>query len=1728
MTTPNFDTTKLTAFPAHAKTPKQTKRKMVDSGDSTQNQIDDPHQILAQNTLEESLQDVPQEATQDAVQDVPQDVPQNSTQDVSQDVPQNAAQDIPQDPISESAPIKTVEPALSGASETISGSAGGSGVIGGTVGAGASSASAFSLSNVVGVVGGVNITTGGLLAAGGGVAALAALGGGGGSASAPAGTGGVNIHSPVLTANSLIMPADTPIILNTTNFNATDADLNPAQTTLTFTVSNVTGGEFQLVNNNTVVTSFTNVQIAAGAIQFVSSNVPNVPPSYLTVVSDGKYTSTPAAAAISYMYSYAGTVSGVNIIEAVNGGIDTIRTTDNVDLSALTVNGAANLKGSGADEGIERILIATGTTATFNGAQLSGNTIAINESTAGTTNLNINVASGTTATFANLTFGAFTGGDAWDDGADTITINGAGGAENITGTSFADTITGGAGNDMITGAGGADSLNGGFNDDIFVFASKADLNAAVVIDGGAGNDRIQMTAAVALTDTDFATSQSIETLGLTDASTVTLGINANTAGIINVVTGAGATNLTSTDISLLNVNAAALAENTLLTLAGNTAKVVTGLVGNLQASGQTSVTTGNALDNGISITTGSAVTSITANGAGDQILTNAAALADNITLTLIGSADETVTGLIGDIVASDMTGALNVTTGTVDALSIAVGRGPNSVNTSALSNNQVLTLTGGSTTTVSGLTGDVMAGSLTGTLSIFAGDNTTDQNISITTGMAATSITANGADDQILTNAAVLADNVTLTLIGSAAETVTGLIGDVVASNLTGSLNITTGAVAGLSIATGSGPNTINASALADNQLLTLTGSTAATVTLPNGDLAASAYTGNITVTATTGSHSITTGSGNDTINGGAGADIITGGSGNDIIAGGGGADSLSGGANNDTFVLTSIADLNTAVSIDGGAGSDRIQMTAAIAGQLVDTDFKNSTTGATKVTSIETLGLTGANTITLGVHANTAGIANVVTGIGATNLTSTDIALLNVDASALGDNVVLSMFGSSAATVKLSSGDLAASTYTGDLNVTAGTGTNAITTGSGNDTITGGAGIDTVNSGAGLDTIIVNAGHSISGAKDIITGFDLANDTLRIVATGVTTFVHGTIYSAVTGQDGQVSLDGDTTFTGGNDVVVAFAAQIGVLNKVNFDARLEYNLTGSDVDDLITGGVLNDTLSGGSGDDTLTGGLGDDTLIGGIGKDILTGGLGADTFVINAAVNLLTSDSLGGNRDRIIDFNTDEDFILLRATGVSNFSLPVNVRGVGGDYKADLIATFLTGDKAGTIPAIAWTDVTAQAATIVDLNGTTGADVLGGGANADTLNGGAGNDILTGGGGGTDILTGGTGADTFVFNSVVSNGGLGGSSDSNGGVSTDIITDFEMGTDFLLLRATNVSNFSVAANVTVDTATSNYVADLDPFGTGNVLFFLNTTSLTNEQAIAQVRAATIVELTGSIGDDTLTGGINADTLEGGGGADTLEGGAGADTFVFNAVVFSATIEPGAAKSDSNGGIMDTINDFTAGTDMILLHATNVNNFNVTTDVTGALGIYTANLDKGAANLGDVMFSSTAFSTNVDAQVATIVDLRGTINPNTPDFLVGGVNNDIINGDLGNDTLTGGLGADNFVFDSALSVNNIDTITDFTAGTDHILLDPHTFGAFAALGIPGVAIDAGNFFSGATITDTSGTATSFIKYDTGTGNLFYDADGNGTGVMVQFATLSNPPADLTAASFIFI
>lgn len=227
--------------------------------------------------------------------------------------------------------------------------------------------------------------------------------------------------------------------------------------------------------------------------------------------------------------------------------------------------------------------------------------------------------------------------------------------------------------------------------------------------------------------------------------------------------------------------------------------------------------------------------------------------------------------------------------------------------------------------------------------------------------------------------------------------------------------------------------------------------------------------------------------------------------------------------------------------------------------------------------------------------------------------------------------------------------------------------------------------------------------------------------------------------------------------------------------------------------------------------------------------------------------------------------------------------------------------------------------------------------------------------------------------------------------------------------------------------------------------------------------------------LRGEAGADTLYGGAGDDYLDGGSGVDTMYGGAGNDTYVVTTAA-DVTIET------SNADGIDT----------------------VLSSVTRQLGSFIENLTlTGTANIW-----------------GTGNTLANTIIGNSGDNrLNGGAGNDKLNGGLGADMLIGGSGADVFIFDSALGGGNIDRITDFSVVDDTIWLENAIFTALGATG----TLAAGAFRIGAAAAD----ADDRIIYNSASGALLYDADGNGAGAAIQFATLSAGLA-LTNADFLVI
>jgi Ca2+-binding RTX toxin-like protein len=236
--------------------------------------------------------------------------------------------------------------------------------------------------------------------------------------------------------------------------------------------------------------------------------------------------------------------------------------------------------------------------------------------------------------------------------------------------------------------------------------------------------------------------------------------------------------------------------------------------------------------------------------------------------------------------------------------------------------------------------------------------------------------------------------------------------------------------------------------------------------------------------------------------------------------------------------------------------------------------------------------------------------------------------------------------------------------------------------------------------------------------------------------------------------------------------------------------------------------------------------------------------------------------------------------------------------------------------------------------------------------------------------------------------------------------------------------------------------------------------------------------------------DATANGGYGDDSLDGKQGADTMMGGDGNDTYYVDNIKDVITEEDQAESAAGDDDIVhSTASSYTlpANVEHLIIDGKS----------------------KGNATGNELNNSITG-----NAAVNTLLGLEG---------------DDTFDSGSGNDTLSGGDGADTYIFSSGIKGSkNVDTIKDFVSGEDKILLSADIFTKLAtALGVidgndPTPLSDGDFFVAGAKVKPTD--ATSYILYDTNTGRVYYDADGNGKGAADWFITLTGKP-ELIADDF---
>lgn len=185
-----------------------------------------------------------------------------------------------------------------------------------------------------------------------------------------------------------------------------------------------------------------------------------------------------------------------------------------------------------------------------------------------------------------------------------------------------------------------------------------------------------------------------------------------------------------------------------------------------------------------------------------------------------------------------------------------------------------------------------------------------------------------------------------------------------------------------------------------------------------------------------------------------------------------------------------------------------------------------------------------------------------------------------------------------------------------------------------GNDTLIGGPGDDRIDGLAGNDRI-----EGRDGNDSLVGGG--GNDTLD-GGTGADTLKGGLGNDTYVVDDkADVVSESSDALNGGIDLIKSSVTRTlgNYQEKLTLTGTAAINGTGNALANVLTGNAAANVLKGGDGSDRIDGAAGKDILVGGAGNDTLTGGADADKF------KFVTT---GEGVDRITDFLTGKDKILV------------------------------------------------------------------------------------------------------------------------------------------------------------------------------------------------------------------------------------------------------------------------------------------------------------------------------------------------------------------------------------------------------------------------------------------------------------------------------------------------
>ena len=895
----------------------------------------------------------------------------------------------------------------------------------------------------------------------------------------------------------------------------------------------------------------------------------------------------------------------------------------------------------------------------------------------------------------------------------------------------------------------------------------------------------------------------------------------------------------------------------------------------------------------------------------------------------------------------------------------------------------------------------------------------------------------------------------------------------------------------------------------------------------------------------------------------------LSGSAGADTLDGGGGNNTLEGGGGSDLYHVRSSSD----VIIEAPESWAVDTVYSYVASFALPEEIENARiriTGAADLT-----GNGKDNLLYAGSGDNTidgrAGIDTVSYAEGISGATGVVVRL---------DTVTAQATGGSGTDTLLNVENLIGSNY--DDALTGNALANRLEGGAGNDTLVGALGGDTLLGGAGNNSI-----DGGGGANEIHAGAGDAGNNTIIAGSGAN---HLSIYSygstSITLGSGNNTID----LHGGGSAVIrtgngnnAITAWHNGLNDIRTGKGADIIVSSGLVramalDDSVTGLGGNDTLYGGAGNDTLAGGAGSDQLFGEGGNDVLSDFFGNNLLYGGAGTDLLEVDLQGtGYHSLLLANDTDGSVYFTSGAGTTR-AFSVEGARLGGTPQDDTITgaawddTIDGGGGADVIDGAGGVDTVvlefdADSYAYVVLGDGQPVEATGGPVslanieamqttgtpNDDLFVGGSGNDDIRSNGG-DDVIQGLGGND--VLGAVVG--------DLRGGDGNDVLTTSgarsPLGhgptSPYVRMPAFNDSlakalsldpffRFATDPDV-ADSATTTH-ARVPVTGNGGHLYFALTVTHADTAVIIDIDEG--YSAANSYFDAYLLV-LNADGQQVGDPADDYPLIDPGSTSMRDSYLQLTFTQPGTYYIALSDFVNDPIpegaqfwlnvtmdhpitssvlygdagNDtLMGGTGSDMLHGGSgrdtVSFANATTSVNASLatGLAIAGSTDYLFGIENLQGSSHADTLRGDSSWNNLRGEGGN------DSLFGGAGADTLHGGAGSDQLAGGTGADWFVFDAPLSAaNNVDTIIDFGTGTDVIALDTAVFTSIGTGTLPEEAFYARS--SGTAAHD----ADDRIIYNTSSGKLYYDADGNLPGANpVLFAIVgTSTHAALAASEFV--